>query len=44
MRFDIRKKGRKSLRDRSLVELLKSPTIMASEISTTILPENRKEL
>ena len=44
MKFDINNIGRKSPRDRSLVELLNSPAIMASGISTTFLPENPNEL
>ena len=44
MEFDIKNKGRKSPRDRSLVELLESPAIMVSGISTIFLPENPNEL
>ena len=36
MKFDIKQKGRKSDRDKSLIRLLKSPAIMASGISKTI--------
>ena len=34
MKFDMRQKGRKSGRYKSLIKLLKSPAIMDSEIST----------
>ena len=34
MNFDIKNIGRKSPRDRSIVELLNSPAIMPSRIST----------
>ena len=36
LKFDIKQKGRKSDRDRSIIRLLKSPAIMASGISKTI--------
>ena len=36
MTFNIRQKGRKSDRDKSMIKLLKSPAIMASGISKTI--------
>ena len=36
MNFDVRGRGRKSSRDRTLMKLLKSPAIMASGISKTI--------
>ena len=36
MKFDIEQKGRKSNRDKSMINLLKSPAIMASGISKTI--------
>ena len=36
MIFNIRQKGRKSDRDKSMINLLKSPAIMASGISKTI--------
>ena len=35
-RLDIKQKGRKSIRDKSMVKLLKSPAITASGISKTI--------
>ena len=45
MNFDIRQKGNKSDRDKSIVRLLKSPKIMASGISKTIfLPTDPDEL
>ena len=37
MNFNIKQKGRKSDRNRSLIKLVKSPAIMASGISKTIL-------
>ena len=36
MNFDIKQKGRKSDRGKSMIKLLKSPTIMASGVSKTI--------
>ena len=36
MKFDIKQKGRKSNRDKSMIKILKSPAIMASGISKTI--------
>ena len=36
MKFDIKQKGRKSNRDKSMKRLLKSPAIMASGVSKTI--------
>ena len=45
MSFNIRQKGNKSDRDKSIVRLLKSPAIMASGISKTIfLPSDPDEL
>ena len=45
MNFDIRQKGNKSDRDKSIVRLLKSPAIMASGISKTrFLPSDPDEL
>ena len=35
MSFNIRQKGRKSNRDKSLINLLKSPAVMASGVSKT---------
>ena len=35
MNFNIKQKGRKSNRDKSMIKLLKSPAIMASGISKT---------
>ena len=37
MKFDIKQKGRKSNRDKSVIKLLKSPAIMASGISNIIV-------
>ena len=36
MNFNIKQKGNKSNRDKSVIRLLKSPTIMASGVSKTI--------
>ena len=36
MNFNIKQKGRKSDRDKSMIKLLKSPAIMASGVSNTI--------
>ena len=36
MNFNIKQKGRKSDRDKSMINLLKSPAIMASVVSNTI--------
>ena len=36
MKFNIKQKGRKTDRDKSMIKLLKSPAIMASDISKTI--------
>ena len=44
MKFDIKQKGRKSDPDRSIIRLLKPPAIMASGISTIILPSDPDEL
>ena len=45
MNFNIKQKGRKSDRDKSMIKLLKSPAIMASGISNTIiLSSNPDEL
>ena len=45
MDIDIKQKGRKSYRDTSIINLLKSPAIMASGTSNTIfLSSNRDEL
>ena len=45
MNFNIKKKGNKSNRDRSIIRLLESPAIMASVISKTMfLSENPNEL
>ena len=44
MNFDIIKTGRLSTGDKSLVNLLKSPAIVASGISTNILPSDPNEL
>ena len=37
MNFNIKQKGRKSDRDRTLIKLLKSPAIMASRVTTIFL-------
>ena len=37
LKFDIKQKGRKSDRDKSIIRLLKLPAIMASGISKTVL-------
>ena len=44
MKFDIRQKGRKSDRDRSVIRLLKPPGMMASRIPTILLPSDPNEL
>ena len=44
MKFDIEKTGRKSPKDSSTVELLKSPAIMASGNSTKFLSSDPNEL
>ena len=45
MNFNIKQKGNKSERDKSIIRLLKSPAIMASGISKTIfLSENPNDL
>ena len=45
MNFNIRQKGNKSDRDKSIIRLLRSPRIMASGVSKTIfLSENADEL
>ena len=36
MKIDIKQKGRKSIRDKSMIKLLKSPAIMASDFSKTM--------
>ena len=40
MNFNFKQKGRKSDRDKSVKKLLKSPAVMVSGISTTILSSN----
>ena len=42
--FNIRRKGRKSDRDNSMIKLLKSPALMASGVTTILLSENPNEL
>ena len=42
--FDFRQKGRKNDRDKSLIKLLISPAIMASGISTILLPSDPNEM
>ena len=44
MNFDTKAPGRKSTRDRTLIYLVKSPTNMASEISTIFLLSNPDKL
>ena len=44
MNFNIMQVGRKSLTDRSLIRLFKSPAIMASGISTIFLTERPNEI
>ena len=44
MNFNIKQKGRKSDRDKSMIKLLKSPAIMASGVTTVFLSENPDEL
>ena len=44
MNFNIKRKGRKSDRDNSMIKLLKSPAIMALGITTIFLSENPDEL
>ena len=44
MKFDLEAQGRKSTRDSNLINLLKSPAIVASSISTIILSSNPDEL
>ena len=43
-KFNIKQKGRISLRDESLIRLFKSTATMASGISTVFLPRNPNEL
>ena len=44
MNLNIKQKGRKSDRDRSLIKLSKSPAIRASGVTTIFLSENPDEL
>ena len=44
MFFEETALGKKTTRDKSLIRLLKLPAIMASGISTIILPEKNNEL
>ena len=44
MHFDMKAAGNKSIRDRTLINLLKSPAIMASGVTTIFLSENADEL
>ena len=44
MNFNIREKGNKSDRDKSIIRLLRSPRIMASGVTTLFLSENPDEL
>ena len=43
MNFNIKQKGRKSDRDKSMIKLLKSPTIMASGVTTIFLSSDTDE-
>ena len=43
MNFNIRQKGNKSDRDKSIIKLLQSPRIMASGVTTIFLSENADE-
>ena len=44
MNFNIKQKGNKSERDKSIIRLLRSPRIMASGVTTIFLSENADEL
>ena len=44
MNFNIKKRGRKSDRDKELIKLLKSPAILASGVTTIFLWENPDEV
>ena len=44
MRFDIKQKGQKSNRDKTLIRLLKLPAIMASVFSTLVLSSDPNDL
>ena len=44
MSSNIKQKGRKSDRDKSMIKLLKSPAVMSSGISTIFLPSEPDEL
>ena len=44
MHFDLKAQGNKSTRDRTLINLLKSPAIMASGVTTIFLSENPNKL
>ena len=44
MDFNIRQKGRKCHGDKSLMKLIRSPAIMASGISTKVLPSHLNEV
>ena len=44
MNFNIRQKGNKSDRDKSIERLLRSPRIVASGVTTKFLSENADEL
>ena len=44
MNFNIKQKGRKTNRDKSVIKILKSPAITASGISTVFSPSDPNEL
>ena len=44
MKIEIRQKGRKSNRDKTVIKMPKSPAVMASGISTKILRSDPNEL
>ena len=44
MHFDLKAVGNKSTRDKSIIRLLRSPRIMASDLTTIFLSENAHEL
>ena len=44
MHFDLNAPGNKSMRDRKLIKLLKSPAIMASGVTTIFLSSNPDEI
>ena len=44
MNFNIKQKGRKIDKNKSMIKLLKSPAIMASGVTTIFLPEKHDDL